>query len=398
MNVDQERPLRRWLENRDPGDAPDSLRASAAQVPYTTRPARFPGLDAALAQLFGPAAFARPVMLLIVLLALLLAAIGAALVARPRPFLPQGLIAFTAPLGATGGTGIRLVAADGTDERAVTPSTSSTIDHSPRWSADGKTLLFARNGSLGGANYCVGDGSVVLYDVATATETVIATGFPQIGEVEWSPSGDRVAFMTPATGCSMDGVLGVVDVGSGRLTTTSLAMGQWHISWSGEEPTAVEDATTPVLMVLTPDGQLVARCDQSGMFAVGPIDVVDRASGATITLGQGAAPAWSPDSTSLAYAHVVDPLTADGMGQRVELAVAGVEGWHVRSLGLVIEIDGLIDRSFRELELRWTRDGKAIYWADAKGGHVIDVATGRPADLPAAIRGSSDPQWQPIPD
>jgi Tol biopolymer transport system component len=398
MNADQERLLRIWLENRDPGDAPDSLRVSAAQVVYATQPARFPGLHDALARMFGPTVLARPVMLLVVVLALLLAAIGAALVMRPHPFLPPGLIAFTAPLGATGGTGIRLVAADGTGERAVTPAGSSTIDRSPRWSADGKTLLFARNVSLGGANYCEGEGSVVLYDIATAKETVVATGVHQIGEVAWSPSGDGVAFTTPAPGCFEDGVLGVVDVRSGRMTTRSLAIGLWHLSWSGEEPAVVEDSQTAATLVLAPDGKLVARCHPDGIFAIGPVEVVDRGSGATISLGEGAAPSWSPDGRSLAFARVVDPLTRNGLGQRVELALAGVEGWHIRSLGQVIEIDGLIDRSFRELDLRWTRDGKAIYWADARGGHAIDVATGQQADLPAGVRGSSDPQWQPITD
>jgi hypothetical protein len=73
------------------------------------------------------------------------------------------------------------------------------------------------------------------------------------------------------------------------------------------------------------------------------------------------------------------------------LAIAVVGTWEVRILS-DIETTQLAVPT-----LRWTADGAAIYWIDSRGGHVVDVASGHAADLPAAVNGSGDLRWQPVP-
>ena len=142
----------------------------------------------------------RPVLLALVLVAALVALTAAGyLVLRP-PFPPRGLLAYATSLEVTGSTGIRLVAADGTGARSVGGVAANTFDHSPRWSADGRTLLFARNDHLDAFGACGGVSSVVLYDVAAGTERVVATGLRPIDVVEWSPSEDSAAYLYPPPG------------------------------------------------------------------------------------------------------------------------------------------------------------------------------------------------------
>jgi hypothetical protein len=48
--------------------------------------------------------------------------------------------------------------------------------------------------------------------------------------------------------------------------------------------------------------------------------------------------------------------------------------------------------------VHWTIDGRAIYWLDAGGAHVVDVATSRSIDLTQTLAGASDLRWQPTPE
>ena len=390
MNAQHERLLRDWLDARDPGGAPSGLRTAAERVPYDFGRATFPRIDDVRVRFLRLDPPLRAALILLTLATLIVAVVGA-LILRPwQPFPPRGLIAFTS------GSAVRLVAADGTGGRDVTPTTDAAYFDAPRWSADGRTLMLARYELLDEANYCSGQGSIVLYDVATATLSVLATGLPPIGAAEWSPLGTRIAVNHPAPGCSGSGYLSVIEVASGRVTTSSVGEeGPWRWSWSAEVPTPVLiPLPTNVLEVPAGNNELVARCDSASPFRPGPIEVEDRATGTTFSLGVGASPAWSPDGRTLAFASVPEPLAAIG-AQRFQLAVAGRDGWQVQLLGDVIAVSDLTSRSFRQLELRWTPDGSAIYWTDARGGHVVDVATGRFAELPAAVGESSDPRWQP---
>ena len=392
MNAEQERLIRSWLDARDPGDAPARLRAAAADVPYRSRRSIFPAFDAAMARILPTWAVARPVLLLIVGLSLAAAIVGAALVLRSQPLPPRGLIAYTAPLGPAGATGIRLVAADGSGGRQITAAVSNIFEHAPRWSADGRTLLFARTTDLDPLAACGGVGSIVLYDMATGTERVVASGLRPLQQVEWSPSGDRVAFVHPPAGCGIPAELGVVDLASGRISTSPLQESgiAWKLRWVAGVPSAsAVDLFTGD--VPSQDGRFKADCGGLRRDPTHRLQVSDRQTGTDVDLGPGLAGAWSPDDTALAFIQPASPVAYGDLAFQDRLAIAVVGTWEVRILS-DIETTQLAVPT-----LRWTADGAAIYWIDSRGGHVVDVASGHAADLPAKVNGSADLQWQPVP-
>lgn len=394
MNAESERELRKWLEARDPGDAPDSLRASAAEVPYATRPGRLSALDGALGRLFGPFAIVRPVLLLIVLLALLLAGIGAALVLRSQPFPPPGLIAYTVRVGQTASIGIRLVAADGTGDRLLTAVEPNSLAYSPRWSPDGRSMVFGRVSNLDAFTPCLGVSSIVVYDLATSTERVVATSPRPVQVVEWSPTGDAVAFVTSPPSCSDRGELGVVDMASGRITRAPHDAGTWNLQWVGGVASVAPIDLVRGIELPSGDDKYKAGCPVLPSDADRHLVITDQAAGAELDLGPGVGAAWSPDDTSIAFIQPIGPTK----GQTVvhaRLAVANVDKWKVR-----VFHEALIEITAGQVAahtLHWTADGRAIYWTDLRGGHVLSLGTGVSADLPGVIDGSTDVQWQPVP-
>lgn len=409
MSNQQERTIQTWLASRDPGAAPASLRASAAAVPATVRGPIAPALDLAISRVLGLSRSAWLAAVLIFVLAAGVLLVGAALWRAAQPFPPRGLIAYTVSLGPTGGTGIRLVSIDGKTARDVTPATAVTYDHSPRWSSDGRTLLFARTSALDAFNSCGGVGSIVLYDVATATERVLATGLRPIGEAEWTPAGDQVAFLWPPAGCGAPAELGFVDVASRKVTTSPLGEGTWRLRQAATGIAAVRASVdrfdvpgVPPLtqwVVASPDGAFVATLTGPRFDDPSRLDVTEHGTGATVGLGPVGYAVWSPDGRSLAFIEIVDQLQAFGVDYRHRLAVATVVDWKVRILGDVLvrgggsPYDGVLGR----FPLFWTADGRAIYWMDTKGGHVVDVASGEIVDLPPAVNGADELQWQPTP-
>jgi dipeptidyl aminopeptidase/acylaminoacyl peptidase len=392
MNTEQERMLHDWLAARDPGDAPARLRTVATELPESGLGAIFPALDAAMWRLRALSGPARLVLAVVVLLAVVVTA-GAVLLQPWQAFPPSGLIAYVGPLASTGTTGINLVLADGTGGRPVSSGASNVFDHSPRWSADGRILAFARNSDLSAFGACEGTGSIVLYDVATATERVIAAGLRPIDVIEWTPSGDRIAFLWPPPGCGAPGELGFVDLASGALTAIPLGDGLWRLQQSGLAIAAVD---TTVWEVDSVSGELIVRCTRDGASAPRVV-VQDRESGAQVDLGAGWAPTWSPDESAVAFIQVTD-APASGLAFGASLVVAGVEGWQVRALADIIDPDFTRFGDLARLPLvHWTADGTAIYWLDTAGAHVVDVATGRSLDLTRVLAGASDLRWQPTP-
>jgi hypothetical protein len=387
---------------------PARLREVVSRIPHTTRPSAFPALDAAIDRVFGRSTWLRPVLILVIILAIVLAAVGAAALQPWRPFPPRGLIAFSGVPGPTGTTEIGLVAADGTGERLLMQSQPYVYDHSPRWSRDGRTLLFART-QLDSTSYCSGVGSIVLYDVASEVQTVVASGLPAIDVVEWSPTGDRVAYLYPPPGCGAAALLGVVDLASGHVTTTPVTTdpvsgGSWRVEWSGGVARAVEKAhvnlggrvVTTTVEVASHDGGSVVRFDWQTPDRNAKLEVLYGTSAGSVDLGAGGVPAWAPDDSALAFLEPGGPAgpTAVDM-DRHPIAIVATGTWQRR---LVADAFWPMDTPMSDLPpVSWTADGSAIFWIDARGGHVVDVVTGRTADLPTAVRACPDLQWQPVP-
>jgi dipeptidyl aminopeptidase/acylaminoacyl peptidase len=416
MRPDQERAVRRWLESRDPGDAPARLRAAVAGVPVAERGSRFPFLEGPPIRLPWLHVSIRPVLAVLVLVAILVAGLTAGyLVLRPQ-FPPRGLVAYVAPIAASGSTGISLVAADGSQRRQVSPTQANLDDHSPRWSRDGRTLLFARTTGLDPLAACGGVGSVVIYDLATATERVVATGLRPMNDIEWSPTGDRVAYVYPPPGCGAEIELGVVDLRTGAVTTTvvlpqaselsptSPGSELWHVRWTGDVASAVPAATvttdgrdfTTTADFPSHDGRAAVRYAWTTPDGTPSLKGIDRATGTSIELGPGGVPAWSPDDTAVAYVQPGGSAGPDAVAYlRDHIVTASAGTWQARRVADVLVPDGPPADFIPALS--WTPDGTALYWIDPTGFHIIDVATGRSAELADIPSACTDLQWQPIP-
>lgn len=404
MNADNDRQIRAWLDARDPGAPPARLREATAAVSYGTRGWRFPGLDYMPVRVFGRSWSLRPLAVLLVVLALAAAIVGAGLLYRWLQFPPRGLIAYTVSLSETGSSGIRLIAADGSGARQITASVPNLFEHAPRWSPDGRTLAFVRLSDLNAFGSCIGAGSIVLYDVETGSERVLVPRLRTIQEVGWSPAGDKVAFVGPSVGCSDTAELGVVDVASGALTRTSLENALWMLRWDGDSVSAVRVPTIdgPAVEVLptdlpSNDGRFVATVSGPGRAMDVALGVLDRAAGRMIDLGAGGSPSWAPDGSSMAFVQFTGAPSEFGLTFRDRLAIATTGTWQVRTLADVTVLDESNPSLVRLPRLAWTRDGSAVYWMDMTGGHVLEVATGRVVDLPKDLNGCDDLQWQPTP-
>jgi len=409
MNAEQERVLRAWLDARDPGEPTPTLRAALQQVPANVSVPWPASIENAMRRALGPWAPVRLVALVILGLALTVALVGASLLLRSRvPFPPQGLIAYTVP---TGISDVRLIAADGSGVRAVT-DTADALETSPRWSPDGSTLLFVRFGGpavAGGEQPICGmvDGSIVLYDLATRTQRDLATGLRVVYDAEWTPSGTQVGFLQDASDCKTL-ERGVIDLQTGRVTISDLGVTAGVYTMPGGGRTiarALIWTGSSFALQPLPDGNTADVPSSDGRrTAVAPLardlgsrlEIVDRVTGDRVDLGPGSWPAWSPDNAAVAFVQPTNEGEEVGLRFHDRLAVADLVTERVRIIGevLVTSVGGIENAT---PPLFWTRDGQAIYFLDDKGGHVVDVASGSSFDLPVAMNGCLDLQWQPTP-
>jgi sugar lactone lactonase YvrE len=146
------------------------------------------------------------------------------------------------------------------------------------------------------------------------------------------------------------------------------------------------------------DGRYVATVSGPGRPLDETLRVEEGATDAIVDLGAGGSPAWAPDGSSMAFIQFTRSRSEYGLNFRDRLAIATAGTWQVRTLADVMVLDDPGSTNAERLpRLAWTSDGRAVYWVDIQGGHIVEIATGRTFDLPTAVNGCDDLQWQPIP-
>lgn len=418
MNPEQERLLRAWLAARDPGDASAALHIAVARVPEEVDLGVAP-----LRALIDRVAWAgrpRPawVLAVLVLLLAMVLVVGAGWLIRtfdttPR-FPPPGLIAYGAL-----DQEIWVVNTDGSGARAITHTPEGEVD--PRWSPDGRTLLFTRLIGAAPPDSCVSFASsaLVLFDLATSTERVLVSSDGYLFDSSWSTDGRHIAFLDFDTaGCfigdaprSRSG--GLIDVASGAVLSIAAASGSTWLGWSQGSLALVFDdhagfadvspgSDVRLHDVLSFDGPHWGVVSEDGRFVAlsrgqrdlsGHLVLVDRTTGKRVDLGAGGAGSWSPDGGSIAF---LGPESATGQAGSRPLMVASGPDWRAKPLFTIVVpplAQGQLVQNVPDLS--WTSDGRTLYWLDGDGGHAVDVATGEIADLPSVLQGCVDLQWQP---
>jgi Tol biopolymer transport system component len=169
---------------------------------------------------------------------------------------------------------IHVVGADGLDDRVVVPTGAWSL----AWSPGGRALAYVRV-----AKPQAGPSQLVTVDLTTGAERVVASRAGLVRDVAWSPSGDRLAYVTDRLHVvRADGTRDLA-ISRGDSPTWSPDGRRLAYRWYGPGRLKVR------LAVIAPDGSLnhvVDPRDQHQWFQ--------------------AAFAWSPDSRKLVYWPVDD--------------------------------------------------------------------------------------------
>jgi hypothetical protein len=214
---------------------------------------------------------------------------------------------------------IHVVRVDGSDDRMIVPGCAESVE----WSPDGRRLSYVRVDGIE-----QGPSQLVVYDLDSATEHVLAKREGFIAGVAWAPMGDRLAYWVFKRTW---GALHVVKAdGTGDLAISRGAYARWSPDGRRLAYLWVPEGTRiPRVAVIARDGSLN--------------HVVDARYGAGHV-------AWSPDGRKLVYdvaeSNDAALFTANRDGTDKRRLVTG--GWHegfgpIRWRPGVIRYTGIVD-------------------------------------------------------
>ncbi len=412
------RDLSRWLiedgEHRVPDHLGEVLVRTAAtrQRPWWSSPERWLPMDTvAPARTLGNL---RPTMVVLLVIALILAALGAAYVASRPSTAPAWGLAENGRIYVPTGDTITSFAADGTDPQAFLDVPGGAMF--PSISPDGLLLAF-RQGP--------GDGTLKIAPLAGGDPVTVTMpdGIAPGEQTAWSPDSKSIAF--PAFDGSQeflytaraDGT-GASRVGGDAIPETTAIWwpayspdGEW-ISFIGIPNGAGQPPAPGELYLIHPDGTGLhsvasgVHPDENSnsawspdparprlLFARNGVELYDVATEKVTALGLAFWPSWSPDGSRIAAWQdgvvVADPdaapISADEY-VRAHPSFTGTCGEHPELAGKAVCST-----------VSWSPDGTRLLGIDIAGGGIVSLPSdgqGEPVLLPAQDAESG--AWQPV--
>ncbi len=239
-------------------------------------------------------------------------------------------------------------------------SPATTWDHTPRWSSDGRRLVFL------GADFLNRDRTLAVRDTLSGSISRISTSDRQMYDSVWSPDGTRIAFVESGSSIYVHYLylVGTNLEGVRRIPTGSL-----------------QQISTPAW---SPDGTQIAFAGQDALSSRN-LYTVDLLTGTMRQLTSGNqddSPIWSPDGSRIVYVSARSGdynlflINADGSGER-----------------------RLTANPAPDLMPVWSPDGRQIVFVSGRseGYHLylMDADTGATERLTFGGGNQSYPAWRP---
>ncbi len=261
---------------------------------------------------------------------------------------------------------------DGNRVRVLTRNNSHDIQ--PRWSPDGKRILFSSNRR---GNFDLW----IMFSDGRCQKLITKSDEDEI-DPSWSPDGGRIAYVS------------YPEIGLSEIYTMNLT--------TGEVKALTSNDSVDGKPAWSPDGSKIAFVsNRSGKFEIYIMNAEDGSeqmplpgtkivNNKTYPVSEGVlgGPVWSPDGTKIAF--------SDSLYMYIGIVIVNADGTGY----LPLTGDPYSSQTFRDSEPSWSPDGKFIVYMSSMSGlgeiYRVSVDTGEIVRITQNTTADGSPSWSPI--
>jgi len=285
---------------------------------------------------------------------------------RKAPPPPANILAFDGRVG-TSDWEIYTVKADGTELSTLTNNQAG--DWGPRWSGDGKKIIFA--------SFRDGNRNIYTMNANGDNQTNITPNNPLLDDqADWSPSNDRIVYQSRRSNIQGGSYAELFTANPDGSAETNVTYSLWE-DWDPH---------------FSPDGKRVAYVGGLTIYADIWVANADGSGQYRLTNNQpkhDRAPSWSPDGSRIVF------VSADWDKNNNRFKPETAEIW-------VVSADGssrtqLTNDNYGDLSPHWSPDGSKIVFSSNRGGNydiwVMNADGSGMTRLTTSSAGDYAPAW-----